>query len=72
MPLKIKPLKILKTLNLFDVLFGLSIQMHGYSDLPPNDTSLSSLHGPPTGPCTPLSYLGNNQSVIIFSINNIY
>jgi insulin gene enhancer protein ISL-1 len=32
-------------------------QMHGYSDLPPNDTSLSSLHGPPTGPCTPLSYL---------------
>ncbi|CAG2103788.1 unnamed protein product [Medioppia subpectinata] len=32
-------------------------QMHGYTDLAPNDTSLSSMHGPPTGPCTPLSYL---------------
>ncbi len=68
MPLTIQPLvlKFIKflTLNLFYILFGLSIQMHGYSDLPPNDTSLSSLHGPPTGPCTPLSYLGNNQFVI--------
>ncbi|XP_054160623.1 insulin gene enhancer protein isl-1-like isoform X2 [Oppia nitens] len=32
-------------------------QMHGYTDIPPNETSLSSLHGPPTGPCTPMSYL---------------
>ena len=36
-----------------------SDQMHGYSDLGGNETSLSSLQGPPTGPCTPLSYLGN-------------
>ncbi|KAI2808251.1 Insulin protein enhancer protein isl-1 [Blomia tropicalis] len=37
-------------------------QMHGYNDglSTPNDTSLSSLGhgGPPTGPCTPMSYLG--------------
>lgn len=51
--------------------------MHGYNDglSTPNDTSLSSLGhgGPPTGPCTPMSYLGENLvSNLTFFLNLIF